>query len=278
MIENFERVFVSFSGGQTSAYMALWIRDKYPDKDLRFVFANTGQEHEETYKFILRIQEYYGLDVTWVEAVIPKTGRKGYKVVNYDTACRDHSLFLQMIERFGIPTQGYAHCTRELKEEPMSKYIHTEWSMKSYCTAIGIRADEMDRVSSAYEKKNWWYPLAWNGITKEMINEFWDNQPFKLGIENYLGNCTWCWKKSYKKHLRILKEMPEVYQVPEMLEWLYGTNHLPQQKRYGQRQPFFRGHKWTTDLYGDLAELIRKDEEEGYNNSCKESCEPFKEV
>lgn len=276
MIDKYDKIFVSFSGGQTSAYMALWIRDKYPDKKLKFVFANTGQEHEETYKFINNIESYYGLSVTWIESVIPEKGAKSYKIVNYDTACRDGSLFEAMIKRFGIPNQGFQHCTRELKTVPMYYYINELWPKKDYITAIGIRSDEIDRVSKNYKENRYWYPLAWNGVTKEIVNNFWDDQPFKLGIPNYLGNCVWCWKKSFSKHYKILEDNPEFYTVPDELEKKYGVcNIQSQRKRLGQYQPFFRKNKSVADLRNDLSELIRQDEEDGYENSCKESCEPM---
>lgn len=150
MINKFDNVFVSFSGGQTSAYMAIKIKEKYPDKNIKYVFANTGQEHEETYKFINNVSEHYGLQVNWVEAVIPLTGEKSFKLVDYNTATRDGSLFEAMIKRYGIPNQGFNHCTRELKESPMTKFIKSVWKSQKYCTALGIRADEIDRVSKNY--------------------------------------------------------------------------------------------------------------------------------
>jgi 3'-phosphoadenosine 5'-phosphosulfate sulfotransferase (PAPS reductase)/FAD synthetase len=48
-VKNKDRIFISFSGGKTSAYMAKRIIQEYKDKaDIVTVFANTGQEHEKT--------------------------------------------------------------------------------------------------------------------------------------------------------------------------------------------------------------------------------------
>ena len=48
-----KRLLVSFSGGETSAFMAQWLwRHKRDQYDMVFVFANTGQENEETLDFV----------------------------------------------------------------------------------------------------------------------------------------------------------------------------------------------------------------------------------
>ena len=50
---NEENLLVSFSGGETSAYLAKWLIDnKSKAYNMIFVFANTGDEEEETLKFI----------------------------------------------------------------------------------------------------------------------------------------------------------------------------------------------------------------------------------
>ncbi len=44
-----EPMVVSFSGGQSSAFLCDFLLQNYADAfDFHFVFANTGREHEET--------------------------------------------------------------------------------------------------------------------------------------------------------------------------------------------------------------------------------------
>ncbi len=151
-------VLVSFSGGRTSALMSKLALEQYPREQLVFVFANTGQEHPKTLEFVQKVDDYLGLDLVWVEAVVHSRARMGttHRIVNYDSATRDMSLFKAMSYKFGIPGPGWFHCTRELKERPIHSFITQEFKkkkMKGYKTAIGIRADEIDRMDPKADEK-----------------------------------------------------------------------------------------------------------------------------
>lgn len=62
-----QKILVSFSGGETSAYMINWLLLNKPKHEYKFVFANTGEENEETLVFVKKCQDYFGIDITWVE-------------------------------------------------------------------------------------------------------------------------------------------------------------------------------------------------------------------
>ncbi len=81
-----EKLLVSFSGGETSAYMAKWLIDNKSDKyEMAFVFANTGEENEETLNFVNRCDKEWNLGVVWIEAKVNPESGKGtrHKIVNY---------------------------------------------------------------------------------------------------------------------------------------------------------------------------------------------------
>lgn len=205
-------IVVSFSGGRTSAYMAKKLIEKHGKNNLFFVFANTGKENIETLDFIQECSFRWGIHINWIEADVSDEHGVGttYKIVSYETASRNGEPFSAVNKKYGLANKSFPHCTRELKERPIKKFVKDVFG-NDYLMAIGIRADERRRVNRLKaEKENWIYPLVDDFPTiKRHIEEFWAKQPFKLLIPDYLGNCDLCWKKSQKKRLRIIQEYPE---------------------------------------------------------------------
>jgi 3'-phosphoadenosine 5'-phosphosulfate sulfotransferase (PAPS reductase)/FAD synthetase len=282
------KLFVSFSGGLTSAFMTKMIMD-HPDHfgydDVVIVFANTGQELDETLDFVHRCEVEFGWNVVWVEAVTHHGKRKGCtaKVVSYETAARISDKggpFESMISKYGIPNKAYNHCTRELKLNPMLDYIKRikGWRKGEYDTAVGIRTDESRRSSKNAGRDRIVYPLIdWMPSDKIDVNDFWDDQPFTLEIDGYQGNCAWCWKKSFKKLFRIATESPEVFEFPHRMERVHG---LSGHNEDGTRRVFFRENRSSSNIVGTAKTVAhnskfasfepeRIDESDG----CSESCE-----
>lgn len=271
-------LLVSFSGGRTSAYMSYFLKKHFSDMyNLFFVFANTGQEMEETLKFVDECDRYFNLGLTWVEAKVNPIHRKGTKhtIVDFKSADRVGVNFEDVMKKYGISNRNYPHCTRELKQRPIHSYAKT--ISRKYLTAIGIRGDEYRRVIK--NQTALVYPLAdWDPRTKEDINNFWVKQPFNLELEEHHGNCSWCWKKSFKKLFRLIDESPEIFDFPRRMEEKYimaGPS--------GQPQVFFRTGLSTEKLfrecyaslstgkYFDGTRGIGIDKDDG----CSESCEMY---
>src|SRR5690606_2539766 len=109
-----KRLLVSFSGGETSAFMAQWLwQHKKDEYKMIFVFANTGQENEETLEFVEACSKEFGFPVVWIEAVTNQKNGVGqsFKVVDFKTACRKGSPFEAVISKHGIPNTETPHCT-----------------------------------------------------------------------------------------------------------------------------------------------------------------------
>lgn len=276
-------IVIALSGGETSAYMA--IRSKLLNQNALSIFANTGQENEETLNFINYIDMKFDLGVVWVEAVTHIGERKGctHKVVNYQEACRDGAVFYDMCKKYGVPNKHFIHCTRELKENPIKSYLNELYGSWRNCVRhIGIRADEIDRISPKYKENGLYYPLAFDEpITKIQINEFWQGQERRLNLKQYQGNCKWCYKKTLRKHLTMISETPEYYDFPKRLE--VELAHIKPKKGEASRK-IFRGERTVQDLIDLAKEPFEPfhDEARVYCDSfldkhegCSESCEPF---
>lgn len=253
-----KRLVTSFSGGETSGFMAAHIhmvwRDKYGWDEIVYLFANTGQENEETLEFVEQCSRRFGFKVVWVEAVVHE-GRKSttHRVVDISTASRKGEPFEAVIRKYGIPNHDWKHCTRELKLNPMLSYLDSiGWERGTYDTAIGIRADEARRRSPTAKQSRIIYPLMdMQPTTKPEINKFWLSQPFRLYLTGYQGNCKTCWKKSDAKLLAIMDETPEKFDFFERMERQYGTvgaEYRKDEPAKNERRVFFRGHRSVVDL------------------------------
>ena len=83
-----------------------------------------------------------------------------------------------MIKEYGIPNRDYPHCNRELKLNPF-KSLMNEMGLRKAKTAIGLRVDEIDRMSIHAEKDNLVYPLIkFSPTKKEQIIFWWKEQSF----------------------------------------------------------------------------------------------------
>lgn len=263
-----QNLLISFSGGKTSAYMTHHILNNLSDQyNCVVVFANTGREHEETLEFVRDCDLYLGFKTHWVEAFV-HDGRKAtdFRFTNYLTACRNGEPFEFVIQKYGIPNMDFPHCTRELKIRPIHAFAKMFFGGGDYVSAIGIRADEVDRI----QKGRFLYPLIKLGVTKEAVNYFWSQMYFTLNLPEYKGNCRECWKKSFKKLSMIANDGEGAW--IELMEQRYGT-HIPPSQKAGRKAPinFFRGNK----SWNDIKKLNPKESKDEIPNGCSESCEAF---
>lgn len=267
------------------------LNNKYDEYDIVVVFANTGREREETLEFVRDCDRYLGFNTVWVESVVHHEERKGstHKVVTFETASRDGAPFEDVVKKYGIPNVDFLHCTRELKTNPIHSYIKSIWE-DDYLTAIGIRADEVDRI----KKGKYFYPLIKMGIRKEDIRAFWKQMPFDLGLVEdeklgtYEGNCKDCFKKTLKKLIQIQRDRREGKVEPDdwgqRMETKY-ENHVPGGQQAGRQVPIRFNRKNIS--YKEIDDLSKLSDEEikkktsrkkidlNLSNGCSESCEAF---
>jgi len=254
-----DKILISFSGGETSGYMLYYLTNLWDgrhDSEFLVVFANTGEENEETLEFVKKCGEAFNVDIVWVEALVQKEMGKGtrHKIVDFDSASRNGEPFEAIISKYGIPNQAFPHCNREMKLNPIHSYVKSiGW--KDYKTAIGIRYDEVDRIVSDRKKYNVIYPLIeYKKMTKPKINFWWSQQEFRLNLKSYQGNCKTCWKKSMRNLYKIANENRSYFDFFKRMEDKYGMfvpdGREPILDENGNQIPakFFRGAKTVDDV------------------------------
>jgi len=250
-----KKLFCSFSGGETSALMTHKILTRWRDRyeTVVVLFANTSQENDATLDFVRRCDEHFGFNTVWVEAKVREHGGTEHTVVTFETAKRNGEIFEKFIDKYGIPNYKFPQCTRELKLRPIRSYLRSlGWLPSVYDTAIGIRADELQRRAKNAVEKGVVYPLIdWSPHTKTQVNAFWNAQNFRLDLTGYQGNCKTCWKKSFRKLLTVMDETPHAFDFFERMEQTkshIGAEFLKPNVPEGYKRVFFRGNKSVADL------------------------------
>lgn len=291
-----DRLAISFSGGRSSAVMLDLCLDAYSELDISITFANTGCEHEETLRFVDAIDRNLcrprGREVVWIEAEVTQELGVGPapRIVDYATASRDGKPFRETVRKYGVFNRTRPQCTTKLKEDPMRNYRRRVlgWEKGSYSVAVGIRADEVDRVSARAAELRLIYPLVDARYTRRDVNEHAARWPWDLRLPSDAhGNCVWCWKKSLRKLYTVAAQTPEAFDFPAEMERLYGEGHrtnLP-----GQVRTFFRENRSAEQIVAEArAGGFRPYTDEVYHQiemfdhtldladgGCSESCEPF---
>lgn len=272
-----EKLVLSCSGGETSAYMVWWALSNWSDRyEMKVVFANTGKEREETLNFVEQCSTVLGFNTIWVESVHNMQHGIGVcaNIVSFETASRNGEPFEGMIKKHGIPNIATPLCSRQLKARAIQAYLRSiGWS--KYYTAIGIRADEFDRMAPDRKAKRLIYPLVTLGITKRDISLFWEKQPFRLQLQAYEGNCDLCFKKSRPKLEAVCSKRPDLANWWRTMEDRYG-NYIPEfrGKNGNIKLPmrFYRDRRSIDDFFVRKSEYTQLDL---FEYGCAESCEAF---
>jgi len=205
---------VSFSGGATSGFMLRRIMDAYGGElpeDSRVVFSNTGLEHEKTLEFVHEIESRW-CPVHWIE-YDPETK---YKVVNYETASRKGEPFSALIEKKQyLPNPVARICTVNLKIRASAAFIMDQ-GFDDWNNAIGLRYDEprrVHRIKGDRKAETVICPMYHAGHTLIDVESWWNDQPFRLEIPRWMGNCVGCYLKS-RGRIEMVAE-----HEPEQLDW-----------------------------------------------------------
>ena len=227
-------VICAVSAGLTSVMMAIKMREWYPECKVVNVFLNTGKEDLRSLEFMNECDIHYNLTLVWLEAVINPMKNKGtdYKVTTFKDLDKNGKVFEDGIKKYGIPSRVNKWCNRELKLMPLEKYANDVFGNKNWSLALGIRTDEIDRISERYKENNTFYPPFENGIDSRLRNKFWKDEPIKLKIKGYEGNCEFCFEKSKRKRMTIAVENPNKLIWWDEMEKKYSLTQIEGKEQY----------------------------------------------
>ena len=212
---------ISFSGGRTSAYMLWRILQAHGGalpEDLVVAFANTGREMPATLDFVARCGTEWNVGITWLEYRHEGNGPQ-VDVVSHNSASRDGTPFRQLLKAKGymLPDPMRRYCTEQLKVLTVKRYLMQNLGWSRWTNIVGLRADEPDRVALRHADntsgKYRWHsvmPLDTAGTTETEVLGFWEEQPFKLHLRKWEGNCNFCFQKRLHQVARMFEDHPEL--------------------------------------------------------------------
>ena len=272
---------VSFSGGRTSAYLCKVMIDTYGRDNVDFIYMDTGAEHSKTYEFIRNVNREFGLDLVCLRGDFNQPLGKGhqYDIIDIENIKPDLEPYRAMVNKYGTPTVASGWCTSRMKEETHDKYCNDVYGKGNYETWIGIRADEPKRLGGVGKKKSLRYMAEVTDAEKQDVLNYWSKMPFDLNIDEWLGNCVFCFKKSNLKLAAAQRDEPELY-----IKWLEMVQSAPDRNKRDSQNSMhmYRGKRTLPELIATFDGSTGKEIKARIRgskmidtNSCSESCEVF---
>jgi 3'-phosphoadenosine 5'-phosphosulfate sulfotransferase (PAPS reductase)/FAD synthetase len=279
---------VSFSGGRTSAYMLRRILDAFggslpPDRHV--VFANTGRERAETLDFVAEVGARWSVPIAWLEYDADAEHKTA--IVSHNSASRDGEPLAAIFKaRSMLPNPVMRFCTIEGKVKRIQAYARHHLGYASWCSVVGLRADEMRRVmkqrnreASGKDGKGVGVPLmplADAGITKRDVKAYWDASPFDLRLENVggsapEGNCDLCYLKTAGNIMGIMRRRPDLARwwiEQEAIAEQRGVARNPSVALFRMDRPSYRQMLAAVQAQGDFADYFGEMEGGSVDCSC----------
>jgi hypothetical protein len=191
--EKRERHILALSGGKDSAALAVYMRNKYPELELEYVFTDSGCELPETYDYLNRIRAVLNIEITVIK---PEK--------NFDF----------WLQYYGgvLPSPQNRWCTRQLKLRPFEAFLGND---RTY-SYVAIRADE-NREGYRNTKGNIIprHPFVDDGMVLEDVIEILNSSG--LGLPEYYGwrkrsGCYFCFYQTDDEWRGLRKNHPSLFE------------------------------------------------------------------
>jgi 3'-phosphoadenosine 5'-phosphosulfate sulfotransferase (PAPS reductase)/FAD synthetase len=185
------RHILALSGGKDSSALAVYMRDKVDN--MEYVFCDTGEELEETYDYISKLQDFLRTDITWLKSE------------------RDFKYYVDLYNGV-LPDAKTRWCTRMLKLKPYEDFIGDD-PVVSY---VGIRADEPHRMGYISTKPNikTVFPFVQNNIRRDDVMRLLTDSG--LGLPRYYewrsrSGCFFCFFQQKREWIGLLENHPDLF-------------------------------------------------------------------
>jgi len=190
-IEKPVRHIVALSGGKDSSALAVYMLGKI--QDVEYVFCDTGEELDETYEYINKIEDFLSKKIIWLKSD------------------KDFKYYFDLYNGV-LPDVNTRWCTRMLKLKPYEDYIGND-SVISY---VGIRADEPHRTGYISTKSNIKanFPFIENNIRHDDVIRILDEAG--LGLPKYYewrsrSGCYFCFFQQKIEWVGLLEKHPVLF-------------------------------------------------------------------
>jgi len=251
--EKHTRHILSLSGGKDSTALALYMRDRI--SDMEYVFCDTGEELQETYDYLEKIEAHLGKEITRLNPERP------------------FSHYLK-IYRGVLPDPRTRWCTRMLKLKPFEKHVGND-PVRLY---VGIRADEPHRTGYVSTKQNITsvFPFVEDGLRhKDILRILKDSG---IGLPNYYdwrsrSGCYFCFFQQRREWVGLLKNHKKLFDKAAQFEKIdpeTGERYTwnpdesldelakkadsiieEHEKRKAREANAFKGHQKLRDVWGE---------------------------
>lgn len=185
------RHILSLSGGKDSSALAVFMKDKVPE--MEYVFCDTGDELQETYEYLDKLEFFLGKKITRI---------------NSD---RPFKHYLALYNGM-LPDARTRWCTSKLKIKPYERFIGND-RVISY---VGIRADEPYRTGyiSNNDKVRAVYPFVEHNIRKADVFKILEDSG--LGLPSYYewrsrSGCFFCFFQKRIEWVGLLERHPDLF-------------------------------------------------------------------
>lgn len=229
---NKEKHVISVSGGKDSAALAIYLREKYPEREFEYLFFDTEEELQETYRYLNDLESRLGIKI-----------RKEYPTKSFKELLLEHNDYL--------PSPMERWCTRKMKLETFMRTMeeYKDFTVYNY---VGIRADEnREGLIPSAENIITVMPFKEDGITLSDVKRI--LKDFGIGLPKYYEPI-----KDEKYDIEYFRSRSGCYFCFFMrqIEWVWLYEKHPDE--FEKAMQFEKsGYSWIKDM--PLKELIKEE-------------------